>query len=313
MTSRMWMVTINVNDADHQWNTAMVNQNDADFRYLTGQLEIAPTTGQNHYQLFLQLKNPQRMTKVKTILNCNWAHCEKKLAASTVQNCIDYCTKAESRAPGAERIEIGECALTQGARNDITEAVQAIKRGAGMAELIDDHPEIVLKYARGLSVVMQTVSAASSMVIRADLQVHVLWGAPGTGKTRAVYDQHGLENVFTLHQMPTLWFDGYTGQKILLLDDFYGWIQWGTLLKMLDIYPFQGPVKGGFTHARWTHVYITSNRPWYNWYKKTDQGALQRRIHVVRKYLEDGVVEEETVETRDNAYTGQYADGFNPA
>lgn len=310
-TARSYLITINISE-ENPWTPERILINDPQFRFITGQLEIAPTTGQQHYQMFIQVKTPQRMPAIKRILDCNWAHLEA--ARGTAQQCIDYCTKEETRAPGAERFTRGECAISQGIRTDINAAVAAIKRGATEAELIDEHAETFVKYSRGLTTVMQTVSRARSMVIRADLSVHVLWGAPGTGKTRAVYDQHGLENVFTLHQMPTLWFDGYTGQKILLLDDFYGWIQWGTLLKMLDIYPFQGPVKGGFTQAQWTHVYITSNRPWYSWYKRADQGALQRRIHHVAKYLHDGVVEAETVETRDAAYEqdGQFAPGFNP-
>lgn len=315
----MYMVTINISDA-RNWTPEMIKQDDAEFRFITGQLEIAPTTGQRHYQIFIQLKTPQRMTRVKAILQADWAHCEPKSRNSTVQQCIDYCRKEESRAPGAEPFTHGECTQTQGQRNDIGDAVAAIKRGAGMAELIDDHPELIVKYARGMSTIIQHVSRERSLQIRADLQVTVLWGVPGAGKTRAVYDRHGLENVFTLHQMPTLWFDGYTNQPVLLLDDFYGWIQWGTLLKMLDIYPFQGPIKGGFTYLQCKHIYLTSNRPWYSWYKRADQEALQRRIHNVVRYdrsegAGNGYVEvAETVECRDPRYQtdGQFAEGFNP-
>lgn len=316
----MWMVTINISE-DRNWTPVMLNGEDVEFRFATGQLEIAPTTGQRHYQIFIQLKNPQRMTRVKAILRADWAHCEPKSRNSTVQQCIDYCRKEETRAEGEEPFTNGECTLAQGQRNDIGDAVAAIKRGAGMAELIDDHPELIVKYARGMSTIIQHVSRERSLKIRADLQVTVLWGAPGAGKTRAVYDRHGLENVFTLHQMPTLWFDGYTDQTVLLLDDFYGWIQWGTLLKILDIYPFQGPIKGGFTFLQCTHIYLTSNRPWYTWYKRADQAALQRRIHKVVRYNRtegagNGFEEvEETVETRDAAFAndGQFAEGFVPA
>ena len=41
----------------------------------------------------------------------------------------------------------------------------------------------------------------------------------------------------------SLWFDGYRGQKTILLDDFYGWIKYHTLLQITDGYPYQAPTK----------------------------------------------------------------------
>ena len=42
----------------------------------------------------------------------------------------------------------------------------------------------------------------------------------------------------------TLWFDGYRGQKTLILDDFYGWLKYGDLLKILEGHPYRCQMKG---------------------------------------------------------------------
>ena len=37
-----------------------------------------------------------------------------------------------------------------------------------------------------------------------------------------------VHDVFKITQDAYPWWDGYEGQKILLIDDFYGWVKWGT-------------------------------------------------------------------------------------
>jgi len=48
------------------------------------------------------------------------------------------------------------------------------------------------------------------------------------------------------------------------------------------------PVKGGFTYARWTKVYLTSNTHPDDWYGETVpiavKGAIRRRISKVEHF-----------------------------
>jgi hypothetical protein len=98
----------------------------------------------------------------------------------------------------------------------------------------------------------------------------VIWGKAGTGKSYAarhtISKQLGLssKDVFSLaigtNKNP--WFDGYAGEKILLIDDYKnGDIKDNILLRICDIYPLTCPIKGGFTIAAWDWVIITSNYP----------------------------------------------------
>lgn len=309
MVSRSWMVTINVTD-ERIWTKENIKTDDKDFRFITGQMELAPTTGQEHWQLFLQLKSPQRMSKVKKILDCEWAHCEPKVANSTVEQCVAYCTKEETRKPDTERILIGECCHSSGSRTDLVELRNSLKRGASEIEILESHPEEFFKYSRGIERARQIYMREASLESRPDLRVTVLWGDPGSGKTRYVYDHFGFKDVFTLTQDKDLWWDGYTGQSVVMLDDFYGWIMWGELLTILDIYPHRVKIKGGFSYLNCKHIYITSNRPWYKWYEEKDGRnftALSRRIHMIYRFKDGEVIEEST----DVRHDGQFAVGFN--
>jgi len=67
---------------------------------------------------------------------------------------------------------------------------------------------------------------------------------------------------------------------VLLIDDFYGWIAYGYLLRLLDGHPVQMETKGGHTHACWETVIITSNVLVIAWYQNVDDiRALERRIN----------------------------------
>lgn len=79
-----------------------------------------------------------------------------------------------------------------------------------------------------------------------------------------------------------VWFDGYIGQKVLLIDDFYGSIKFHDMLEYMDGYKFQVPIKGGFVWKAWDKVYITSNKhpnEWYANYRCLEEPAFVRRIN----------------------------------
>ena len=89
-----------------------------------------------------------------------------------------------------------------------------------------------------------------------NIEIHWRYGSSGQGKTRWVWEKHGLA-VFT----PTTykWWEGYDGHKIVLIDEFRGdWCKFGELLKLTDIYPYTVETKGGSRQIQATCWYITS-------------------------------------------------------
>lgn len=102
--------------------------------------------------------------------------------------------------------------------------------------------------------------------------VIVLWGRTGVGKSRFVHDQ--IQDSTFWSPGDYLWFDGYTGQDIVLFDDYRGEYKLQMLLKLCDRYPMSVPIKGGFTEWSPKKIYITSNINPCQWYKEADAFSL---------------------------------------
>jgi hypothetical protein len=280
------------------------------------QIEVCPTSGRDHVQGYAEFAKPCRFTHAQAVLNISGAHCEARKKSR--EACVKYCSKEESRKAGTFPALLGTLAgqpvgvykTRQGKRTDISAMVDEIRSGKRAIDQLDSDPDTFVKYSRGLMEVRRVVQQAAATRIRSDMRVEVHWGAPGSGKTRGVYEKHGVENVFTLiADNNACWFDGYEGQDVLLIDDFKGWIVYSLLLKLLDIYPLRCPVKGSFTYAAWTKVYITSNYAPSTWYNDVDMAAMLRRIHSTKQY---GAVHVALQSASAGAGVSSHADGFTP-
>jgi len=75
------------------------------------------------------------------------------------------------------------------------------------------------------------------------------------------------------------WWDGYSGQPVVVIDEFYGWLGYDFLLRLLDRYSFAVETKGGSVSFTSKLVIFTSNKPPSEWYRNIqDLGPLLRRI-----------------------------------
>lgn len=257
------------------------------------QIELCPTTGRAHVQGYVEMHATTRFERIKAILNMPSAHMAERQKSR--KHAIDYVTKEETREENTFPVLIGLChdqdtknyKSRQGARTDIQGMVDLIKSGKRTIEQLDADADTFVKFSRGFADVRRIIQQSQAKRIRTELEVVVYWGAAGSGKTRAVYDKHGVENVFTLiADNSACWFDGYEGEDVLLIDDFKGWVTYSMLLKILDIYPLRCPVKNSFTYAKWTKVYITSNYDPATWYSGAgiDYNALKRRFTSVKEF-----------------------------
>lgn len=247
----------------------------AQFTYLIMQQEVCPDTGREHWQGYAELSKQTRFDTIKDYLGDPAVHIEKR--RGTAQQAADYCKKDRSRASGGETVEFGSLSRP-GTRSDITYMVDLIKEGKSNLDLIERVPGSFCRYFKGVDRIRMELDSKEARAWR-DLQVHVLYGETGTGKTRYVYANYPIESIYKLDVANNLWWDGYHGENVLLIDDFYGWIKYGQLLNVLDGYPFRCEVKGGFCWAKWTIVYLTSNRHPSTWFKQMGlTPALARRI-----------------------------------
>lgn len=172
----------------------------------------------------------------------------------------------------------GTSARWRRGRTDIEGAVSMLRAGKRLAEILDEHPVVFVKYHRGLQMAASLLTASRDPNIAPTIQIY--WGLSGTGKTRKAVSENPSAYILTKpNGNNTIWFDGYDGQDTVILDEFYGWIQYDLLLRMLDRYPLRVQTKGGTVEFAATKFVITSNKPWREWYPNiTCHAALERRI-----------------------------------
>lgn len=245
-------------------------------KYMIYQLETAPETKKQHFQGYVYYNSPREMKTPMT--DFPGAHIEKA-HGSPAQN-KEYCSKEESREEGP--FEHGTLP-TQGKRNDLISVYASLKEGKTLAEVAETNPEEYIKFHAGIGRAKFLIDEQKASVIR-NVRVEVYWGDTGTGKTWKAYHQNPADTYKWTPSMP-MWFDGYTGQGTLLMDEFANQIPITKLLNLLDIYPLRLDIKNSFTWARWHTVYITSNLdPREQWYPEVKEKfpvhfqALERRL-----------------------------------
>lgn len=247
-------------------------------RYLVFGYEIAPTTGTPHLQCFICWDNPRSVLAFVGSITTKEIHIETILKGTHLQ-AADYCKKLETKVSSCPTgyEEFGDCPR-QGARTDFASALAEIKNGTPVEEVVDNQPQL-LPMIRSL----ETYKNKLLKPLQRPVNVIVLWGDSGTGKSRWAYDNH--PDLYS--KPPTKWWDGYSGQKTILLDDFYGYIPHSELLNVLDRYPFHAEVKCSYVWAQWDTVIITSNKAPELWYSRGLTPELRRRIHKIVFYSID--------------------------
>lgn len=279
--SRRWCFTINnpetdgpLTDDPHSWEAT---------RYLIWQLE-AGESGTSHYQGFVVFDNAYNLSRVRR--TCPRAHWE--ITRGTLDDNIKYCSKAEGRIDGPwERGNRPH----PGKRNDLHECTAMIDSGKSMRKVALAYPAVYVKYHIGLkSYRLETCQAR-----HAEPNIIILWGPTKCGKSKTVH------SVFPkAYRKPKgIWWDGYHTQDTVVFDDFYGWIAYDEILRILDWYPLLVQFKGGYVNLLANTFVFTSNRDPMDWYRGGHNGQPEReRSALWRRFQEFGVV----MEWRDGDY-----------
>lgn len=257
--------------------------------------EIA-TTGTYHTHIFLLSQSPIRFATLKNRFPT--AHIEK--AYGSAQDSRDYIlkegrwagtSKAETSVPGTFE-ESGELPPEQDKRETVSDGILAmITDGASNAEIIMKYPTAMTKIQH-IQAVRQTLLEEQYRNTWRTLDITYISGETGVGKTRSVMEQFGYDNVFqvTNYLHP---FDSYSGQDVILFDEFRSSITVADMLKYLDGYPLMLPCRYADKVACFTKVYIVSNIPLEKQYPNVQLEepatwrAFLRRIHHVVEFRKD--------------------------
>ncbi len=250
--------------------------------------------GTHHFQGYCEFKTRTVLNTIKAMLGGPTVHIEAR--RGTQAQAIAYCKKEDSRVDGP--YEHGTPKVTApGKRNDLVAFKDDVMAGKRKRDLIDDHLTVLAKYPKLYDTLNSKRPEREETV-----EVTLLIGPTGLGKTRHVYDMYKGSDDLYIQPLSngTTWWDTYDGHKFVLIDDFAGAASHMTLtnlLKLLDRYPSLVPTKGSHTWFFPTHIYVTTNimpRDWYKWEKRTEQyKALARRFSHVIVFEEDAEPREE--------------------
>ena len=87
------------------------------------------------------------------------------------------------------------------------------------------------------------------------------------------------------------WWDDYDFQEVVIIDEYYGWLPYSYLLRLLDRYPLNVESKGGMLNFNPKQVWICSNNSiddWYKWSEKLMLEPLMRRVDFYARMKSDG-------------------------
>lgn len=169
-----------------------------------------------------------------------------------------------------------------GKRTDIDAIKDAVKKGATMSEVVEN----VTSY-QALKTAETLMKYQKCNSIR-EVEVKWYWGPSGSGKTWAAIHECG-DGDYWISSRGLKWWDGYSGQKYVIIDDFRrDFCTFHELLRLLDIYPFRVETKGSSQWLRATTIVVTAPYdPVKSWEGQTEEclDQLRRRIKIVRQFL----------------------------
>lgn len=268
------------------------------FGYWICQLEKCPRTGAPHFQGYFELLAAETIVSLKTKLEpvfgeaSNYVHYE--VARGTREENLAYCSKDETRWEGTFPMLFEQA--TPGAVNGEDVEFQYImghvRKHSTIKEILDgiEHEAKipakrragvmwkVLAQTKALTHVINYYKAVDIPLYRA-VEVWVIWGDPGVGKTWDVLhpppgSDYTTEDVYRRTLSLGQWWDGYNGEKVLVLDDF-GCpdsrgnfpIPPGEMLDIMQGYQHRVQVKGSVVQGNWLKVFIISNIEPNRWYR----------------------------------------------
>jgi len=266
------------------------------------QLEQCPSTGRIHIQAYFE--GPQRSFDAWRKLSIFGGETVWITAArGTAVDNIAYCSKDESCV--GWRFRIGEPSnVGQGSRNDFKRIKTLIESDTRELAIWreDGNFGSMVRYNRVFTAYRNLLQRELGNVVAR--RVFVFWGPTGTGKTHAATHNFSMD----IFHVPTakgsgLYFDGYDGNEVLVIDEMHGSrMKHDFLLCLCGDQPVSLPVHGGAVplNRRTTHVVFTSDSHPFYWYEELYRAKpllwpmLERRIedlvHLTERFIDNGVV-----------------------
>lgn len=255
--ARYWLLTIPYEDF-----TPYLPPNTS---FVKGQLEKGNDTEYLHWQLVCYYPKKVSLHYVKLIFG-ERCHAERSNSAAAE----DYVWKEDTAVEGT-RFELGKKSIKRNSEKDWDLIVENARCG-NFADIPGD--VLVRNYGN-----LKKLRVDSLQPEPIEKQVFVYWGRTGTGKSKRAWEEASF-NAFPKDPNTKFW-DGYTGQTSIVIDEFRGAISISHFLRWLDRYPVIVEVKGSSCVLKADKIWITSNLNPEQWYSDLDNEtylALRRRF-----------------------------------
>lgn len=282
----------NYTESDYEGLKTKLSEKDVNY-WVIGK-EIGDS-GTPHLQGYVMFANPRATGGLKKKYGAK-IHWEYRMG--THEQARDYCKKGEQ--PKDEWKQMGSIGPNwsknaiyeewgkepeQGKRNDLNELKNRILSGATTVdEIVVDDPMKFHQYGRTLNKIEDL--ALRKKFRTAMTQGFWYWGETGVGKSHIAFTGYNPE-VDYLYPNDNGWWDGYTGQKRVIINDFRGEIPYNMLLQLIDKWPMvvrrRGREPVPFVSEQ---VIITSSLPPQEVYWRRDEqdsiAQLLRRVSVFK-------------------------------
>jgi hypothetical protein len=240
--------------------------NHESFKYIIIGKEISESKTP-HLQGYFELIKQTRLNTLKKINDR--MHIESRKGSQ--KQAIDYCKK------DGDFYEKGTLKI-QGKRSDLDKLKADLVSGRSIRDIVQNES---ISY-QGLKFLQ---SAEPYLLKNKLVNKKVIWcyGPTGTGKSKFAWDYIEDKDDIYYKSPDDKWWDGYDGQKVVVIDDMRGnHFEFSKLLRMFDIYPYRVEYKGGSRLLTSETIIVTSNRHPSDIYRNVGESINQllRRIEI---------------------------------
>lgn len=151
-----------------------------------------------------------------------------------------------------------------------------VKNGKRELEIAESEPGVWLRYNRALERYRRLLTPNRNE----PTTTLVLWGPSGSGKSKRAFERGGESQFWVCRPRDArggVWWDGYEGQDVVVIDEFYGWMSRDLVQRLCDRYPLNVETKGGAVAFVSKLIIFTSNKHPRHWWR-CGLGAMDRRL-----------------------------------
>ncbi len=240
--SRNWLFTdFTCSDLKQQFDDEQ-----SGIRYLCFGNEVCPRTQREHHQAWIQFEKPVSRSTVQRILCLPGCHSE--IMRGSCEENERYVTKDGDVTRYGAFVRMGQ-------RVDIDEIRIRIAEGASVLSIADTNFPLWCRFRQSFATYRMLCQKRATSEWRGRLDVILLAGRTRCGKTRLA-SKYGT---YIIGGYQLGWWDGYSGENCIIIDDFADDIPIQQMLRILDGYQLRLPIKGSFVYACWKRVIVTTN------------------------------------------------------